>query len=91
MIVILMMRKMMTMTTTMTTTTKTRMKKMYQPEVSLSWVSSISDQGDGMVHHLWVGIIIIIILIIIIIIIVILICTIIIGRSKFSKSSQNLS
>ena len=74
---------------------------MYQPEVSLSWVSSISDQGDGMVHHLWVGIIIIIIiiiiiciiiiLIIIIIIIVILICTIIIGRSKFSKSSQNLS
>merc|ERR1719237_2023011 len=22
-----------------------------QPEVSLSWVSSISDQGDGMVHH----------------------------------------
>ena len=75
---------------------------MYQPEVSLSWVSSISDQGDGMVHHLWVGIIIIIIIIIIIciiiilviiiiIIIVILICTIIIGRSKFSKSSQNLS
>ena len=73
---------------------------MYQPEVSLSWVSSISDQGDGMVHHLWVGIIIIIIiiiiciiiiLIIIVIIIVILICTIIIGRSKFSKSSQNLS
>ena len=31
------------------------MRKTYQPEVSLRWVSSVSNKGDGVVHHLGTG------------------------------------